>query len=252
MTMDLDKIIIKEVSHILLAHSPKGRTDQMHDRPCYGLSLTNEGLITYKHNGKSFVSDKNHAVILPQGQSYSIHRQESGDFTVINFECDQFYTDTIIVLPVKDIEPVMNEFKMMRKLFMSDKNRFIIISYLYKILYQLTNHNQNISTPLSPALSYIDQNYARTITNAMLAKECSFSEDYFRKQFKKTYGISPKQYLIDKRIDVAKQLLTEGTQKIHAISKQCGFSNPYNFCRIFKEKTGVTPTEYKRENKVYY
>jgi AraC-like DNA-binding protein len=112
----------------------------------------------------------------------------------------------------------------------------MVKSCVYKILNQLINHNPVKSTPLSPAIKYIDQNYFQDISNEMLAKQCSYNEDYFRKQFKKIYGISPKQYLIDRRINVAKQLLTEGILKIHIISKNCGFSNPYHFCRIFKEK----------------
>ena len=66
---------------------------------------------------------------------------------------------------------------------------------------------------------------------------------------KKTYGISPKQYIIDTRMNMAKQMLSEGSFKINAISEKCGFTNPYHFCRLFKEKTGLTPTEYMKQNK---
>ncbi|MBE7026705.1 MAG: helix-turn-helix transcriptional regulator [Ruminococcaceae bacterium] len=251
--MNLDKSIITDVLHVVCAHSPKGRIHKMDNRPCYGLSFTaDEGVITYKHKGKSFVSDKNNAVILPKGQSYTIYRQQTGDFALINFECEQFYADTVIVLPIKDIEPAIKEFEYMKKLSAYDENRLMLISSLYKILYQLTNHNRLMSGPFAPALSYIEKNYSEVITNEILAKQCSFSEEYFRKQFKKVYGISPKKYLIDRRINIAKQLLTEGTLKIQAISEKCGFSNPYHFCRLFKEKTGVSPTEYMRANKIYY
>lgn len=251
--MNLEKIIITDVLHVVCAHSPKGRIHKMDNRPCYGLSFTDgDGVITYRHKGKAFTSDKNHAVILPKGQSYSIHRQESGEFTIINFECEQFYTDTIMVLPITDIEPAMKEFEYMKRLSAYGENRLMLMSSLYKMLYHLTNHNSLMHTPFAPALSYIEKNYADVITNKMLAKECSFSEEYFRKQFKKIYGISPKQYLIDRRINAAKQLLAEGILKVQEISQRCGFSNQYHFCRLFKEKTGLSPTEYMKANKIYY
>lgn len=50
---------------------------------------------------------------------------------------------------------------------------------------------------------------------------------------------------------VAKQMLSEGTLKINAISENCGFSNPYHFCRLFKDKTGLTPSEYMKQNRIY-
>lgn len=48
----------------------------------------------------------------------------------------------------------------------------------------------------------------------------------------------------DIRMNKAKQLLSEGSLKVCAVSGQCGFSNPYHFCRTFKAYTGMTPTEY--------
>ena len=48
----------------------------------------------------------------------------------------------------------------------------------------------------------------------------------------------------------AKQLLAENALKIGAVAQQCGFSNSYHFCRLFKEKTALTPTEYRRQNRI--
>ena len=39
--------------------------------------------------------------------------------------------------------------------------------------------------------------------------------------------------------------------KINAVAEHCGFSNQYHFCRLFKEKTGLTPTEYMKQNRIY-
>ena len=84
----------------------------------------------------------------------------------------------------------------------------------------------------------------------LLAEKCGISEVYFRRLFTEQYKVTPKQYIIDLRINKAKQLLTDGIFKIGAISESCGFSNPYHFCRVFKEKTGLTPTEFMKQNKI--
>ncbi|MBR3994676.1 MAG: helix-turn-helix transcriptional regulator [Clostridia bacterium] len=53
------------------------------------------------------------------------------------------------------------------------------------------------------------------------------------------------------RIQKAKFLLANGVLTITAISEECGFSSLYHFCRIFKEKTGFTPSEYSKNNRIY-
>ncbi|MBQ2890036.1 MAG: helix-turn-helix transcriptional regulator [Clostridia bacterium] len=249
--MDFNKIIIRDVSSLATVSLPKGKAKKMKDRAFFGLSFTLDGQITYVHKGRSFVSDRGHATILPKGESYDIHPQKEGAFALINFECEDFEPDTITLLPVKNPEAIMKEFEYMKNMFIREENRFMVMSSLYKILYQLTQAGNLTLSPLSSALKYLEENYTSDITNATLAKECRISEEYFRKQFKRIYGLSPKQYVINMRINKAKQLLSGGTLKINAISEQCGFSNPYHFCRIFKQKTGLTPSEFMAQNKLY-
>ena len=103
-----------------------------------------------------------------------------------------------------------------------------------------------------PAIRYIESNYQSPgLSNAELAKECNISEVYFRKIFTETYKTTPKQFIVDIRINKAKQLLSDGFLKVGTVAELCGFSNQYHFCRLFKEKTGVTPTEYMKRNRIF-
>ncbi len=82
-----------------------------------------------------------------------------------------------------------------------------------------------------------------------------FNYDYLRKLFKKELGITPHQYLTDKRLQVAADYLcvVEGSEgSISDISRQCGFREPLYFSRMFKKKYGVAPShyaEFRREEK---
>ena len=69
--------------------------------------------------------------------------------------------------------------------------------------------------------------------------------------FIKHFGTSPKQFIIDLRIQRAKQMLAEGALSVSIISEKCGFSNPYHFCRLFKQRVGITPSEYRKANLIY-
>ena len=64
--MELKDMVVTDVLNSFTVFSPKGRRENMNERESYGLSLCLEGQITYTQNGVNYVSDKEHAVILPQ------------------------------------------------------------------------------------------------------------------------------------------------------------------------------------------
>ena len=250
MKMDFDKIIITKLLSMFVVHSPKGRNDKIFERPSYALSFTNDGQITYTHRKKSFISDNFSAVILPKGQTYDIKGDKEGFFPVINFECENFSADTFTLFPIKNMNVVKKDYELLKNAFFSGKNNLHTMGLFYNLLSGIINQGREESKLLSPAINYIEENYSSEISNLYLAKLCHISEEHFRKQFKKAYGISPYQYIINLRISKAKQLLSEGYLKISAVSEQCGFFNLYHFCRLFKQKTGLTPSEYMKQNKI--
>ena len=248
--MDFDKIIITKILSIVTIHSQRGRIDTTVNRPSYALSFTSDGQITYTHKGKTFISDSSSAVILPKVQTYHIKGNKSGIFPVINFECENFSADTLTIFPIKNMNSIISDYELFKNAYFRKDSNLHIMGLFYNLLSNIINQEKDPTGILTPAIDYIYNNLSSELTNLFLAKLCHISEEYFRKQFKKTIGISPGQYIINLRIGKAKQLLSEGIVKVGAISEQCGFSNPYHFSRLFKKKTGLTPSEYMNQNKV--
>lgn len=247
----LNNVTVTSVSDIFTVWSPKGRVDIIQNRKSFGLSFCESGQITYMHNGKRVISDRDHAVILPQGQTYTIFGDKSGSFTVINFTCTDTLCDTVVSLPIQNPASYFGDFKKMLALYLFEGNRAEIMSIFYHMLYCISAQGSRCSE-IMPAIKYIEQNYQNPdLTNEELAQQCNLSEVYFRRIFAKHYKTTPKQFLIDIRINKAKQLLSEGALKINAVAESCGFSNQYHFCRVFKERTGLTPTEYMKRNRIY-
>lgn len=244
----LNQITVTEICGIFSVSSPKGRAVQIQNRSCYGLSFCSEGKITYNINGKQVVSDKDHVVILPKDQSYSLYGDKTGFFPVINFLCMDFLCDEILSLPIQHADAYIKDFEKIKALSLFEENRAKIMSIFYDMLHRLSLESP-LHGCLAPAIKHLESNYWNPrLTNTELAEKCNISEVYFRKIFSDTYKLTPKQYIIDIRINKAKQLLAENRLKIAAIAELCGFSNPYHFCRLFKEKTGFTPTEYIKQN----
>ena len=66
--------------------------------------------------------------------------------------------------------------------------------------------------------------------------------------FKQTYGVTPKEYADDLRLDAAKQKLARTTEKVVDIAYEVGFASLSAFNRFFKKETGETPTAYRKNH----
>lgn len=247
----LNKITVTDIKELFTVSSPRGKNEEIHSRKSYGLSFCSEGKITYTINGKQVISDEHHAVILPKGQSYTLHGDKTGKFPVINFDCAAFLCDEVISLPIQNPDTYLKDFEKMKALSLIEENRANMMSVFYSILHRLSLES-SVRDVMIPAIRHLESNYQNPkLSNAELAEKCNISEVYFRKIFAETYKTTPKQFIVDIRMNKAKQLLSDGYLKVGAVAEQCGFSNPYHFCRLFKEKTGLTPTEYMKQNRVY-
>ena len=94
---------------------------------------------------------------------------------------------------------------------------------------------------------YLDVNFHNTIDLKDLALLQGFSPYHLLRLFKFYYGITPKQYQINKRIEEAKNKLKNGCR----VSESCydvGFQSVTTFSTLFKRKTGFTPSEFKNSN----
>ena len=248
----LNNVVITDVVRAVTIQYTKERTENIVNRPFYGLSFCKEGQITYNLNGEKFVSDKNHAIILPQDQTYTLSHDKNGVFSLINFTTMNFLCNRFIVIPIKNPDVYIKEHEQIKSLELFEESRAKRLSIFYNMISRLDGEISQSNTLLTPAIDYLAKNFSLSnLTNESLAEKCNISEVYFRRLFFEQYKVTPKQYIIDLRINKAKQLLTDGFLKIGAISESCGFSNPYHFCRVFKEKTGLTPTEFMKQNKIH-
>ncbi len=85
-----------------------------------------------------------------------------------------------------------------------------------------------------------------SITNVdQMAEEMNMSRSGFQHLYKKIFGVSVMQDVMNSRTQYAKQLLSATSMSIRAIAEKCGYSSEYSFMRQFKKCTGQTPSEYR-------
>ncbi len=247
--MELQNTVITGITGVFTVHLEKGAVREVTNRATYGLSLCKSGQVTYFHDGRAVVSDPEHAVLLPQGQSYSLRCDKEGDFPVINITTLSPLCETVTALDIPGSQFLMENYEALKGLFLEPQDQAKCMSILYDMLHQLSPRNR--WGVLQNAVDQIYSSYhLPELSVGQLAQSCQISEVYFRRLFKEQFQVSPKQFVIDLRIQKARLLLSEGSLKIWAIGESCGFSTPYSFCRIFRQRTGMTPQEYRSRYKI--
>jgi AraC family transcriptional regulator len=98
---------------------------------------------------------------------------------------------------------------------------------------------------LMQVLDYVDAHLHQDIKLADLAALLSISQFHFSHQFKQATGISPYQYLLQQRIERAKQLLKRSDLSIANIAVLCGFNSHSHLSKQFRQLTGMTPKAYR-------
>lgn len=98
---------------------------------------------------------------------------------------------------------------------------------------------------LRKVMAFVAENYSQDIRLSQLAEVAGMSSFHFAREFKRTTGTTPHQYLIKFRVERAKALLVGGEMPLIEVGLQSGFSHQSHFTRLFRRLTGTTPQSYR-------
>ena len=124
----------------------------------------------------------------------------------------------------------------------------VLAHYLRDIIYTLTE-GENKSV-VSPVIKYMDENYHADISNSKLCSIAHCSEVSLIAQVKALTGKTPKQYINERRIERAKELLLSSKSPVSEIAALCGFEDPLYFSKAFKKHTGKSPMQFKSRYRI--
>ena len=126
----------------------------------------------------------------------------------------------------------------------------LICLYLNRLLIELSPNSSATKDDLLDFIkNYIDEHFTQNIKIEDLAEQIFYSPDYFCKLFKEKFGITPKTYILNKRINFAKKLINETQLSLTKISELCGFSDYVQFNKFYKQKEGLSPSQAERKIK---
>jgi AraC-like DNA-binding protein len=84
------------------------------------------------------------------------------------------------------------------------------------------------------------------ISLARVASDCGLSVSHFAKAFTRSTGVPPHRWLMQRRVDRAKDLMRVTTTPLAEVALACGFSDQCHFTRVFSQATGTTPSQWRR------
>ncbi len=129
----------------------------------------------------------------------------------------------------------------------SDGKSAYLSARLWDLFAMLLGTENTQHDHVDKALEYIHSEYMKDISVGTIAKRLNLDRTYFSVIFKKKTGVSPKQYLLNYRMNTAASLLTKKKTNISVIAYSVGYSDIYVFSKMFKRHFGVSPSEYAQQ-----
>ncbi len=126
-----------------------------------------------------------------------------------------------------------------------------ILSLIYSFfsILQKENDSNGVHDYISAAKGMIEYNLDQPLTVGMLSESLNLDPSYFTRIFTRSEGISPKRYILNKKMASAKLLLRDTDATVLEISNSVGFYDQLYFSRIFHKFEGMSPSEYREKNR---
>ena len=173
------------------------------------------------------------------------------EFIVVHFDTTDHHADRIECFEAKSAERLAQLFKDILDCWDKQKvgYKYRCSGLFYEVLAECyaqnyTQPNQN--SKIKRSVDYILKNYKNSnLSIREIADKSFMSEVYFRKIFKKEFGISPQKYIIELRIQYAAGLISTGCFSLTEIAGMSGYNDYKYFSVEFKKIMGVSPSDYQ-------
>lgn len=212
-----------------------------------------------KVDGKLHTLHANDVYLLEPGSSHEYYADKDEPFKKywINFKSDVFFhilheydLNQIYVFHDTDISEEMTKIFALEKVSLYNDQIYKQASkYLFTIFMKLAEKNHikaEGSVIAQQILAELDKAIDSSVSIDEICKTLFISRSKLIREFKKHYDITPHAYLVNRKIAFSKMLLQNSAHSIKSISNHLGFADEHYFSNIFKQKTGMTPSEYRK------
>ena len=226
---------------------------------CFEYVIEGEG--TIKIDGQEFTAAKGDIYILPKGYNHLYFSDGKNPWTKIWFNIKGPLIDNLMqayklnnIYHIKDLDLKELFYKMfytaqetnltIEEIF--QRTSIIFHEILLKI-YSKVGNVKTVNNEIAQQIQqYIDNHIESNISIKILSNNVFKSPSQTIRIFKKEYGVTPYDYLLSKKIEIAKLLLTNTNMAIKQIAIKFKFADEHYFSNYFKLKTGKSPISYRK------
>ena len=213
------------------------------------LSFRYDSDVIIKTDKNTYNFKNNSVCFFPSGVNYTRFAKKD-NIIAINFDSLNYFSKEIEYFFPENDEIFLSLFKRILKLWTKKETGYkhkcsAVMCDILAECYKLNHKEKGCNPKIKNSVDYINKNFKSFDISVKTAAEKSFiSEVYLRKLFKIEFGISPRRYIINLRMQNAIGLISMGYYSLKEIALMSGFADYKYFSTEFKAYTGKCPSEY--------
>ncbi len=228
------------------------------NRPSHALVLRPDGESRYDFDGVYLTLAAGDMLFVPKGSCYTVRRvgEQEQTYCLINFDADIPNARPMVFSMGGHLDnrQVCGRLRTLR-LLTSAAERYRLTALFYEIIACACEPDGRVRQSsgklrqLAPAVELLRKSvFDPELRISALPSLCGMSDTYFRSLFVQCFGVTPKKYVLGRRLAHAKSLLDNGEyDSIAQAAQLSGFDDPLYFSKVFKKRYGYPPTQTKEE-----
>lgn len=218
------------------------------------LRVEEEGVIN------EYVLDKNHIALIKPNVLHGMKKDDIEKYVFPYVDMKFSVSDELLASQLNKLPSILKIDKSISDIIIRitkiKSNQILSDAICTALIYELINlepekyqpNNPDVSTASYKAYNFINENCDKNISLDDVCSAVSYNKTYLSAVFKKDFNITVNEYIAIKRIEKAKELLTYSEYGITGIANELNFASVAHFSRVFKECTGITPSDYRKNN----
>jgi len=221
-----------------------------------------EGTGIFEVNNQAHQLNRNDSFLVPPHKihKYTADKDDPWKYAWISFSVDDFEDDFAqlhnvdFLRKVKNISMIERHVSRLRRNENFEKSKYKTVredSLVKLFISEMLSEDHAIVLPqkivnADKIKEYIENNYFMELIVDEIAERFNYNRSYMCRLFKSVHGKSPKDFIIDYKIQMACKLFLESDLSVDNVSNSVGYKDSFNFSKMFKKRIGLPPQEYKK------
>lgn len=243
-------------------HDIQPHTIRKEGYSCHQILYCTKGSGTFLYENKKRIITPYTAIFIPSGCPHEYYPNE--DIWDIHwvvpsgYAVDELFShfgfDSLSFYELGNVKMLEHHFRKMHDALIGDRiyGNYRASGYLYDFLIEFHRLATKSGTAVTAnsavikAVDYINMNYTEEITMEQLCNAANVSKQHLCRLFRSSLNSRPMEYAAKRRIQAAKELLTDTDLSVEEIAEEAGFCTGSYFCKLFRRYEGMTPTQFRK------